>query len=69
MLTNPTRDEMVKALVEYQLDCVFQCEDYQTTEEVLAGIFERGFVGFQTMTEQELIDECFDAGLMEDTDE
>lgn len=61
-----TRQEMINALVEYQLDCILQCEDYQTEEEVLRGIFRRGFEGFETMTDEQLVIECLDAHLIEE---
>lgn len=64
-----TREEMIKGLVEYQLDCVYQCEDYQTRDEVLAGIFRRGFEGFETMTDEQLVIECFDARLIEEDED
>ena len=61
-----TREEMINKLVEYQLDCVYQCEDYQTRDEVFMGIFRRGFEGFETMTDEQLVIECLDARLIEE---
>ena len=61
-----TRTEKILALVNYQLDCIYDCQDYQTTEEVLAGIFRRGFIGFETMTDEELNDELLDANLIDE---
>lgn len=61
-----TRTEKILALVNYQLDCIYDCQDYQTTEEVLAGIFKRGFIGFETMTDEELNDELLDANLIDE---
>ena len=60
---------MINALVEYQLECVYQCEDYQTRDEVLMGIFRRGFTGFDSMTDEELEEEAYDAGLLIEEEE
>ena len=64
-----TREELINALVIYQLDCVYQCEDYQTRDEVLMGIFRRGFTGFDSMTDEELEEEAYDAGLLIEEEE
>lgn len=64
-----TRTEMILSLVDYQMDCVYQCEDYQTRDDVLRGIFRRGFTGFDSMTDEELYEECLDANIIDEEEE
>ncbi len=60
---------MIHALVDYQMECIIQCEDYQTRDEILRGIFRRGFTGFDQMTDEELYIECLDANIIEEEEE
>ena len=60
------RDEKIEALIEYQLECIYDCQDYQTVEDVLKNIFTNGLRGYNTMTDAELDNELIDAGVYND---
>lgn len=59
-----TRDEMINELINNDLNDWYDREDQ---EEYFAYLLRTGFIGYEQQTDQQLTDEMYDRGLLDDT--
>ena len=52
-----TRDEWIKELIEYQIDCL-DCID--NNDATLTYLLTNGFMGYKNMSDDALVDEIYD---------
>lgn len=59
-----TRDEMINALIDDDLNGWYDRDD---KDEYLAYILLNGWVGYKSQSDKELMDDCIDRAILDDT--
>lgn len=59
----PSREKLIELLIDDSLNSWYDRDD---KDEYFAHIMRRGFVGYDNLTDQQLIDECIDREFFEE---